>query len=72
MKKTVIMWFVIGVLVGAGALYCWNKYTVKSSAQLATQVQQAQVKDLISKVSKLIILPTGEEPVVATIMMLLH
>ena len=68
-KKTssVIAWFVIGVLVGAGALYCWNVYMVKSPAQLATQMEQTQVKDLIAKVSKLIILPTGEEPVVATI-----
>jgi len=60
-------WFAIGVLIGAGALFAWNYYMVKTPAQLATQVEQAQVKDLVDKVGKLIVLPTGEDPVVATI-----
>ena len=30
-------------------------------------MQQAQIKELIAKVGKLILLPTGEEPVIATI-----
>jgi hypothetical protein len=69
MKKTVmvIVWFIVGVAVGAGAFFAWNMYMKPNPAKVATQVQQAQVKDLIAKVGKLIILPTGEEPVVATI-----
>src|ERR1035437_2418164 len=68
MKKiTIIAWFVIGILVGGGVLGVWNTYMSKSPSLAATQLQQAQVKDLISKVGKLIILPTGEDPVVATI-----
>ena len=63
----IVVWFIVGIAVGAGALFAWNLYMVKSPAKAATQVQQAQVKDLITKVGKLIILPTGEEPVVATI-----
>ena len=69
MKKTVmvIVWFIVGVAVGACAFFAWNMYMKPNPAKVATQVQQAQVKDLIAKVGKLIILPTGEEPVVATI-----
>jgi predicted negative regulator of RcsB-dependent stress response len=63
----IIIWFIIGLLLGAGALFAWNKYMTKTPAQVASQVQQAQVKDIIAKVSKLIMLPTGEDPVVATI-----
>lgn len=57
----------IGAIIGAGLFYAWNAYMVKSPAAVATQVQKDQVKELITKISKLIILPTGEEPVVATI-----
>jgi predicted negative regulator of RcsB-dependent stress response len=63
----VIIWFIIGLILGAGALFAWDKYMSKTPAQLATQVQQAQVQDIVAKVSKLIMLPTGEQPVVATI-----
>ena len=66
-KLLVVSWFVVGIIVGAGALFAWNMYMVKSPAQMAAQQNQAQVQDIISKVNKLIILPTGEEPVVATI-----
>ncbi len=66
-KLSVLVWFIIGVLVGAGALFAWNYYMVKNPAAVATQMEQAQIKELVAKVGKLIILPTGEEPVVATI-----
>ena len=65
--SAVIIWFIIGIVIGAGSLYAWNKYMTKNPAQVASQVQQAQVKDIIAKVGKLIMLPTGEEPIVATI-----
>jgi len=68
MKKSLFfVWFVVGILVGAGLLFVWNLYTVKNAVPVASEMEQAQVKELIAKVSKLIILPTGEEPVVATI-----
>lgn len=70
-KGSVVMWFVVGILVGAGALFAWNYYMVKNPAKVASQLEQAQaqaqIKELIAKVGKLIILPTGEDPVVATI-----
>lgn len=68
-KQTVstLVWFVVGIALGAGALFAWNLYMVENKASLASQMEQAQVKELIEKVGKLIILPTGEEPVVATI-----
>lgn len=59
--------FIIGALVGAGIFFAWNFYAGKNQAVVADQVQKAQVQDIIAKVGKLIILPTGEEPVVATI-----
>jgi hypothetical protein len=69
MKKIVlvIIWFLVGIVVGAGAFFAWNKYVAKNPATVASQMEQAQVKDLVAKIGKLIILPTGEEPVVATI-----
>jgi hypothetical protein len=69
MKKilSVVVWFIIGVAVGAGALFVWNNYVVKNPAKIASQMEEAQVKEIVAKVSKIIILPTGEEPVVATI-----
>ena len=69
MKKilSVVVWFIIGVVVGAGALFVWNNYVVKNPAKIASQMEEAQVKEIVAKVSKIIILPTGEEPVVATI-----
>ena len=65
--KSIIVWFIVGILVGAGALYIWNLYTIVDPTKVASQMEQAQVKELVAKVGKLIILPTGEEPVVATI-----
>ena len=62
-----IVWFILGLVIGAGSIYAFNVYLIKNPAKAATQMQQAQVKDLIAKVGALIILPTGEEPVVATI-----
>lgn len=70
-RGSVIIWFVVGILIGAGAIFAWNYYMVKNPTKVADQMQQAQaeaqIKDLIAKVGKLIILPTGEDPVVATI-----
>jgi len=67
----IIAWFVIGILVGAGALFAWNFYMVKNPVKVTSQMEQAQVqaqvKDLVAKVGKLIILPTGEDPVIFTI-----
>ena len=70
-RLSVFVWFVSGILVGAGVLFVWNLYMVKNpanvAAQAAAQMEQAQIKDLVAKVGKLIILPIGEDPVVATI-----
>lgn len=66
-----IIWLVVGLLVGVLGVFLWNTYMVKPQGQAAAQMQQqqaqAQIKELIEKVSALIMLPTGEEPVVATI-----
>jgi len=66
-SSSVFMWFVLGILVGASTLFVWNYYNIKNPAKVANQMAQAQIKELVAKVGKLIVLPTGEDPVVATI-----
>ena len=70
-KLPIAVCFVVGILVGAGAFYAWNMYMVKDPTKAAAQLEQAQaeaqMKELVDKVGKLIVLPKGEEPVVATI-----
>lgn len=63
----VIVWFILGIVIGAGALFVWNNYFAKNPAKIASQMEAAQVKDIVTKVGKIMMLPTGEEPVVATI-----
>ena len=62
-----IIWFILGLVLGAGSIFTYNTYLVKNPVKATNQLEQAQIKELITKVGKLIILPTGEEPVVATI-----
>ena len=67
MMGSVVLALLVGVVIGVGGLWAWNSTMSKSGAAPVSQVDQAQVKDLIAKVGKLVILPTGEEPVIATI-----
>ena len=62
-----LIFLIVGIVLGAGALFAWNLYVVKTPSTAATQAQQAEVNAILAKVGALIILPTGEEPVVATI-----
>lgn len=62
-----VIWFIIGIAIGVGALSLWNTYMVQTSASIANQVDQAKVQEIITNASKLIMLPTDEEPVIATI-----
>ncbi len=64
---SIFLGLVIGVIVGVGGLWTWNYFNGASSANAVSQVAQAQVKDIIAKAGKLVLLPTNEEPVVATI-----
>ncbi len=65
--SSVFLGLVIGVVIGAGGFWVWNQYASKTPADAVSQASQAQVQDLIAKVSKLIVVPTDETPVVATI-----
>lgn len=71
MKKggsSVFVGLIIGIIIGIGGLWTWNHFSGNANSQTAvSQTSQAQVADLIAKVGKLVILPTGEQPVVATI-----
>lgn len=66
-----MVWLTVGVLVLGLALgfvgaSAWNRHQ-GAAANSVSAVNQAQVKDLLNKVSQLVILPGGEDPVVATI-----
>ena len=59
---------IVGIIIGVGGVWAIGKVTSKPAAgSPVSQVDQTQVKDLIAKVGKLVILPTGEDPVIATI-----
>lgn len=59
---------IVGLVVGIGGFWTLSQFfTPANPAAAVSQVDQTKVKDLIAKVGKLVILPTGEEPVVATI-----
>jgi hypothetical protein len=48
----------------------WNSFygsSATTQSAVTAQTNQAQIADLIAKVGKLVILPTGEQPVIATI-----
>lgn len=67
-KRPVIIAFIILALLavggsGAGIYY----YTQYQKLSQRAKDPQAEVKDVLAKVGKLIELPTGEEPTVATV-----
>ena len=67
-KKLVILSFIILIILtlgGAGAgIYYYRQYT---RAVMFANDPSAEVKELLTKLGKLIELPTGEEPTVATV-----
>ncbi len=67
-KKSIIAAFLVLSLLavggaGAGIYYYFQYQTLSQRAK----DPQAEVKDILAKVGKLIELPTGEEPTVATV-----
>lgn len=67
-KKSVIVAFVILSLIAVGGasagIYYYFQYQALSQK---AKDPQSEVKDILAKVGKLIELPTGEEPTVATV-----
>ncbi len=63
MKKSLVLLVVVLLLVTAAV---WTIY-MKSANQNTTAANETQIEDLIKKVGNLIVLPTGENPTVATI-----
>lgn len=59
----IICWLLLGIIIGALGLFFYNYYLVVKS----NKSEVINQSDLILKISKLVILPTGEEPAVATI-----
>ena len=59
----IVCWLFLGIIIGALGLFSYNYYIVIKS----NKEKVINQSDLISKVSKLVILPTGEDPAVATI-----
>jgi hypothetical protein len=74
-QKQLILWLVIAILfitaIGTAAYYV-NRYhesqkQVKKLSSNPTLTAQQQQQDLITKVGKLTVLPTGETPTIATV-----
>lgn len=62
-----VLALIIGILIGLGGYWMFTKVSSKIAPSPISQTSQVQVKDLIARVGKLVILPVGEDPVVATI-----
>ncbi len=68
--SSVFVGLIIGIIIGVGGLWVWNHFygsSTTSQSAVTAQTDQAQMAALIAKVGKLVILPTGEQPVIATI-----
>ena len=74
-NRMIMMWLVVGILliVAAGtAVFYVKKYNdsqkqVQKLVSNPTVTAQQQSQDLINKVGKLTVLPTGETPTIATV-----
>lgn len=65
---SMVAWLIIGMIIGAVGLWSYNHYYgPKTATAPVDQISQADTKDLLAKIGKLIILPTGEDPIVAKI-----
>ena len=68
--SSVFVGLVVGIIIGVGGLWVWNHFngqTASNQSAVSAQTNQAQIQSLIDQVGKLVILPSGEQPVVATI-----
>jgi hypothetical protein len=72
-QKFIVYGLVFALIVAGGtALYFYNAYSkvmgqVGSQAATSSANDQAIIKDLVTKVGKLIVLPSNETPTVATV-----
>lgn len=67
-KKTIVLALIVIIIAAFPSLYFYNKY--QKTQQLLknpNQVNKEEIKSLVSKVGKLLELPQGEEPTVATV-----
>ncbi len=64
-KKIIFIISIIAILaLGLAGYFFYQLYVLKQNPQATTQKETA---DLVAKVSKLIVLPTGETPTIATV-----
>jgi len=71
-----VVWFIVGLVVGFLACWAWNYFYPSTSgkpangaaaANVVTQVTGNAVGNAVSALSKLLVLPTGETPLVYSI-----
>ena len=68
--SSVFVGLIVGIIIGVGGLWVVNHFTGQAPSNqsaVSAQTNQAQIQSLIDQVGKLVILPTGEQPVIATI-----
>lgn len=66
-KKFSLVILIVLVLMLAGTSYYFYKKSTLQSVDNATQNSQAEIAKLVEQVGKLIILPEGETPTIATV-----
>jgi hypothetical protein len=66
MGRNLLIFLVVLLLIAAGsAFYFWSQLNNLESGEY--QASEAEIEEIIAKVSQLIELPTGEDPTVATV-----
>jgi hypothetical protein len=64
-RRNAFLFIVIGALIALGGAYEYGRYTVYQAYPQLSEIERMQA--LLAKVGKLIQLPTGETPTMATI-----
>jgi len=67
-KGAVIALIVVGIIIGVAGFWAWDHFVGnKVKVNTVDQASVEQTKAVLAQVGKLIILPVGEDPIVATI-----
>lgn len=64
--KIVIMLFVILLIVASGIIYYYQRQLVELK-QNPQKISQEEVLDIVERVNKIMVLPEGEQPTLATV-----
>lgn len=64
-NKATLLLAIVAVILGISAVYFYYQYN--SILNDPNRIARQEIQDLVKKVSRLILLPSGEDPVIATV-----